>query len=194
MMYDILKLLHVIGFTFMSIPLFNLIVVNERALLGPKFIYPVDRYMENLIKGGAARCFVFQSTVLVTGILLLVGGPLGIQAMWQNWALLVKTLILFTLMGLLSYVHFQLQPKIEALLADLNPDSSLPAGFMEQLRPYRIRRKKLATFCLFLVITAIILGSQVYGAFHPFLNIGLVALAALFAWKASKTLVRFGWF
>ena len=27
-------------------------------------------------------------------------------------------------------------------------------------------------FCLFLVITAIVLGLQVYGAFHPFLNIG----------------------
>ena len=193
-MYDILKLLHVIGFAFMSVPLFNLIIVNERALLGPKFIYPVDRYMENLIKGGVARCFVFQATVLVTGVLLLIWGPLGIEALWQNWVLLVKTLILFTLMGLLSYVHFQLQSKIEALLADLNPDSPPPAGFMEQLRPCRIRRKKLATFCLFLVITAIILGLQVYGVFHPFLNVGLIALAAIFAWRANKTLVRFGWF
>ena len=193
-MYDILKFLHVIGFAFMSVPLFNLIVVNERALMGPKFIYSVDRYMENLITGGVARCFVFQSTVLVSGVLLLISGPLGIQALWQNWVILAKTLILFTLMGLLSYVHFQLQPKIEALLTNLNADSPVPEGLIEQLKPYRIQRKKMATFCLFLVITAIILGLQVYHIFHPLLNLGLVALAAIFAWMVNKTLVRFGWF
>ncbi|MDP3981749.1 MAG: hypothetical protein Q8Q33_10080 [Chlamydiota bacterium] len=193
-MYDILKLLHIIGFVFMSVPLFNLIVVNERALMGPKFIYPVDRYMENLIKGGVSRCFVFQSTVLVTGVLLLVFGPLGIEALWQNWVLLAKTLILFTLMGLLSYVHFRLQSKIEALLADLNADSPIPEDLMNKLRPYRVRRKKLATFCLFFVMTAIILGMQVYTLFHPILTFALIVLAGLFSARVNKTIIRFGWF
>ncbi len=194
MIYDILKFLHVIGFVFMSVPLFNLIVVNERALWGAKFIYPVDRYMENIIKGGVARCFVFQATVLITGVLLLILGPLGIEALWQNWIVAVKTLILFALMGLLSYVHLRIQSKIEALIAPLDANSPVPEGLMERLKPYRLRRKKLATFCLFLVITAIILGLQVYGAFRPILNIGLIALAALFARRANKTAVRFGWF
>ncbi len=192
-MYDILKFLHIMGFVFMSVPLFNLIVVNERVLLGPKFIYSVDRYMENLIKGGAKRCFVFQSTVLVTGVLLLVYGPLGIGALWQNWVMLAKTLILFTLMGLLSYVHFQIQPKIEALLAGLNADSAVPESLMDKLKPCRMLRKKLATFCLFLVITAIILGMQVYNTFHPLLTLVLIALAGLFAARVNKTLIRFGW-
>ena len=35
MLYDILKFVHVISFVFMSIPLFNLIAVNERAKIGP---------------------------------------------------------------------------------------------------------------------------------------------------------------
>jgi hypothetical protein len=43
------------------------------------------------------------------------------------------------------------------------------------------------------VITAIILGLQVFGIFHPVLTIALLAAGALFAWKASRTLVRFGW-
>jgi hypothetical protein len=43
------------------------------------------------------------------------------------------------------------------------------------------------------VITAIILGLQVYGAFNPVLTIILIGMAALFAWKASKTIIRFGW-
>lgn len=103
------------GFVFMSTPLFNLIVVNERALFGPSFNYYADRYMENIIRRGASRCFVFQFTVLISGVLLLMLGPLGIQALWSNWVVLVKTIILLTLTGLLSYVHFSLQPKLNHL-------------------------------------------------------------------------------
>ena len=190
--YAVLRFLHVIGFVFMSIPLFNLIVVNERAQLGP-FNYYADRYMENIIRRGAGRCYTFQTTVLVTGVLLLIVGPLGIEALWSNWVLLVKTLLLFTLMALLSYVHLGLQPKIEALLADVGPETPAPEGLAAQLKPYRVRRKRLATLCLFLVIVTIILGLQVYGSFSPGLTIALIVLAGLFAYRANRTLLRFGW-
>lgn len=189
---DLLKFLHVMSFVFMSVPLFNLIVVNERSLLGVSFNYYADRYMENIIKHGANRCFVFQTTVLVTGILLLVVGP-GIEVLWTNWIVLVKTLLLFILMGLLSYVHFILQPKIESLISDISPNSSIPENLVSQLKPYRVRRKWLATFCLFLVITSIILGLQVYARYNALLNIVLIAFAGLFSLKVNKTLNRFGW-
>ncbi len=190
--YDLLKFLHVMSFVFMTVPLFNLIVVNERSLLGVSFNYYADRYMENIIKHGAYRCFVFQLTVLTTGILLLVFGP-GIKILWMNWIVLVKTALLFILMGLLSYVHFKLQPKIESLLSDVSADSSVPDNLVTQLKPYRVRRKWLATFCLFLVITSIILGVQVYIRYHPLLTIGLIALAGVFSLNVNKTLIRFGW-
>ncbi len=192
-LYHLLKFLHVLGFVFMSTPLFNLIVVNERALLGSAFDYKVDRYMENIIKRGASRCFVFQLTVLISGVLLLVFGPLGIQELWRHWIILVKTIILITLMGLLSYVHFRLQPRIESLMSKIGPGDPVPDGFAAQLRPFRVRRKKLATFCLFFVITAIILGLQVFGTFSPALSVGLIGAGALFAWRAGRTLIRFGW-
>ena len=86
-----MKFLHVIGFVFMSVPRFNLIVVNERALLGISFNYYADRYMENIIKNGAYRCYVFQSTVLVTGVLLLVFGSLWIEALWESWIILTES-------------------------------------------------------------------------------------------------------
>lgn len=191
--YNLLKFLHVLGFVFMSTPLFNLIVVNERTLLGPSFSYPLDRYMENIIRRGAYRCFVFQFTVLVSGLLLLILGPLGIQSLWLRWIILAKTIILLTLMGLLSYVHFKLQPRIESLMAKIGPEDIVPDGFAAQLKPIRARRKKLATFCLFFVVTAIILGLQVFGIFSPALTIALIGAGALFAWKASRTLIRFGW-
>ena len=191
--YNLLIFFHVMGFVFMSVPLFNLIVVNERALLGIPFNYYADRYMENIIKNGAYRCYIFQSTVLVTGMLLLVLGPLGIEALWMNWIILIKTILLFSLMGMLSYVHFKLQPKIESYLSDLNAETEIPDNLVGQLKPYRIRRKRMATFCLFLVITAIILGLQVYDTFSPFLTMSLIVLAGIFSLKVNKTLIRFGW-
>lgn len=192
-LYDILKFLHVMAFVFMSVPLFNLIVVNERVLLGVSFDYYADRYMENIIRRGAGRCFIFQSTVGISGVLLLIFGSLGIEALWSSWIVLVKTLLLFTLISLLSYVHFNLQPKIESLFANLGPKSPVPDDFAAQLKPYRVRRKKLATFCLFLVITIIILGLQVYSTFSSILTVVLIGLAAVFAFRANKTLLRFGW-
>ncbi len=123
---NVLKFLHVIGFVFMSVPLFNLIVVNERALLGSSFNYNTDRYMENIIRRGATRCYVFQCTVTVSGVLLLIFGPLGIETLWTSWIMLTKTLILFTLMSLLSNVHFNLQPKIESLMSKIGPGDAAP--------------------------------------------------------------------
>lgn len=191
--YDILKFLHVMSFVFMSVPLFNLIVVNERALFGPSFNYYADRYMENIILHGAYRCFVFQTSVLITGLLLLIFGDLGIEALWTDWVVLLKTIGLFVLMGMLSYVHFYLQPKIEKIMENVGPESEIPEGFAAQLKPYRVRRKKMATFCLFLVITIIILGMQVYTPFDPIITVSLIILAGLFSWHVSKTLIRFGW-
>ena len=191
--YDLIKFLHVISFVFMSVPLFNLIVVNERVALGIPFNYHVDRYMENIIKNGAGRCFVFQATVASTGILLLILGPLGIEALWTNWMVLAKTILTLTLVSLLSNVHLNIQPKIEKILSTLNPDTQISDNQMAQLKPLRVKRKKMATFCLFLVMTTIILGLQVYEFFTPALTIILIALVGLFAIKAGKTLIRFGW-
>lgn len=192
-LYPALRFLHVMAFVFMSVPLFNLIVVNERVALGVSFNYYADRYMENIIRRGATRCFVFQATILLTGVLLLIVGPLGIAALWGNWVVLVKTLLTFTLMALLSFVHLRLQPRIEAILAEVSPEGPVPQDLTARLKPHRVLRKRLATFCLFLVIMAIVLGLQVYARFSPVLTVALIALAALFAWRVNKTLVRFGW-
>jgi uncharacterized membrane protein len=191
--YNILQFLHVMSFVFMSVPLFNLIVVNERAVLGSSFNYYADRYMENIIMHGANRCFVFQLTVLITGLLLLIFGDLGIESLWTNWVVLLKTIGLFVLMGMLSYVHFNLQPKIEKMMENISPESEIPENFGAQLKPYRVRRKKMATFCLFLVITIIILGMQVYTHFNPLVTVFLIILAGFFTWHVNKTLIRFGW-
>ncbi len=191
--YQVLKFWHILSFMFMSVPLFNLIVVNERALLGKEFNFNTDSYMENIIRHGATRCYVFQTSVFLSGILLLILGHWGISALWTNYFLLAKTILLFSLMALLSYVHFSLQPKIDSFFKQLTPDTKVPDSFPAQVKPYRVLRKRLATLCLFLVMTTIILGMQVYAPFGLTLNLILIALAALFAIRANKTLMLFGW-
>ncbi len=192
-LYQVLKLWHIFSFVFMSVPLFNLIVVNERALLGAKFIYGTDTYMENIIRHGATRCYVFQISVFLSGILLLIFGHWGINALWTNYFLLAKTIILFTLMGLLSFVHFHLQPKIDSFFKDFTPETNVPDNFLASVKPYRVLRKRLATICLFLVLTTIVLGIQVYRPFSLSLNLALMGCVALFVWRVNKTLILFGW-
>ena len=192
-LYQVLELWHIISFVFMSIPLFNLIVVNERALMGSSFNYGTDNYMENIIRHGAYRCYIFQLSVLVSGILLLVFGHWGIQALWTDYILPTKTVLLLILMSLLSYVHFSLQPKIDSYFKDITPETKVPDNFLLSVKPFRVLRKRLATVCLFLVLTTIILGMQVYGPYSLTLNVILIGLAGLFTWRVNKTLILFGW-
>ena len=191
--YDIILFLHVMSFVFMSVPLFNLIVVNERALLEVKFNYYTDRYMENIIRHGASRCFVFQTSVFVTGILLLIFGDLGIEELWSSWIIIAKVILLFALMAMLSFVHLRLQPKIEELMSTVDPESEIADDFVSKLKPFRVLRKKMATVCLFLVVTIIILGLQVYSTYSPLVTIILIGCAGIFALRVNKSLIKFGW-
>ena len=193
MLYDILKYLHVMSFVFMSVPLFNLIVVNERARLGSQIIYHADLYMENIIRGGVKRCFVFQTSVLTTGILLLISGPLGLTALYTNWIIAVKTLLLFTLMGLLSYVHLRIQPRIDRIITGMSENQSLNEELAKMIKPDRVLRKKMAATCLFIVLALIILGMQVYSTYDPWLTVILFSLAALFSLRAYRTRLPYGW-
>jgi len=189
--YDAIKFLHILTVVFMAAPLYNLVVVNERLQFG-KAPYAVDRYFENLIKSNAVRCFVFQTTAFATGVLLVIVSGLPWTALFTNWVLLAKLLLLTVLSLLLSYVHFVLQPRIEALLARVQA-AEIPPDIAGQLSPWRARRKKLAGFCLFFVITLVLLGVQVSTTFHPLLTGLLILLAAVFSWRVYKSTIPYGW-
>ena len=187
-----LRFLHILTVVFMSAPLYNLIIVRERVLLGPSMTYPIDRYMENLIKKNSVRCFFYQLTALITGIALVYLEGLGFSSIFTNWVLLLKTVLLLALMGLLSFVHLYIQPRIEGLLSPVKNDP-IPEEIAGRIRPLRLSRTRLAGFCLFLVITSIILGVQTFDAYPPGLTITLVLLAAIFSWRVYKKPPRFGW-
>ena len=189
--YQVIKFLHILTVVFMAAPLYNLIVVNERLRFG-KAPYAVDRYFENLIKSNATRCFVFQVTAFVTGVLLLPLGGLPLSALVTNEILLAKFLLLVVLSVLLSYVHLGVQPRIEALLSQVQ-GSEIPPEILQKIVPWRVRRKKLAGFCLFFVITLVLLGLQVYSRFDPLTTGVLLMLAAVFSWRVYKSPIPYGW-
>jgi len=189
--YLAVKFLHILAVVFMAAPLYNLIVVNERLRFG-KAPFAVDRYFENLVKTNAIRCFVFQATALLTGIVLIVLGGQPVGTLFSNPILLAKFLLLLVLSILLSYVHLGIQPRIEAFLAQVQ-SSDIPEEIWQQVAPWRRRRKRLAAFCLFFVITLVLLGLQVFSRFQPLLTGLLLVLAALFSWRVYKTPIPYGW-
>jgi uncharacterized membrane protein len=189
--YQAIKFLHILTVVFMAAPLYNLIVVNERLRFG-KAPYAVDRYFENLIKTNAIRCFVFQITAFVTGILLIVLGGQPLRTLFTNGVLLAKFILLLILSVLLSYVHLGVQPRIEALLSQVQ-GNEIPPEILQKIVPWRVRRKKLAGFCLFFVITLVLLGLQVFVQFNLTTTALLLALAALFSWRVYKSPIPYGW-
>lgn len=191
--YDLLRFFHVISFVFMCVLLFNLIVANERVMRGISFNYDADNHLENIIKNGFNWCYIFQAITLITGVLLLLLGNIGIEGLWTDWIVATKTIILIVLMGTVSYVHFKLQPKIESFLTAITTDTEVPGTLLVKLKPYRIIRKWITAFYLFLVISAIILGTQVYSPFNPVLTVILIGISGLFSLTADKILIRFGW-
>src|SRR3989338_3513461 len=183
----LLKFFHILTVVFMAAPLYSLIVVNERALFSPTMVYAVDRYMETIVAKNALRCFIFQATALVTGLALVWWIGWG----W-NWVLWAKLLLLIVLMLLLSVVHFRIQPRIERLLGQVTSDP-VPPEIAARIKPLRVFRKRLAATCLFLVITTVLLGLQIYSPFPLAANLVILSLAGLFSVRAFKHPVRLGW-
>ncbi len=188
--YDFLKAAHIVVVVFMAAPLYNLIVVNERVKFGKAHLQ-VDQYFETLIRGNSIRCYVFQLTALVTGVLLAILSG-SVASLFTNPVLLAKLLLLLTLTGLLSIVHFSLQPGIDRLLAQATGDVLAPS-LVAQIAPLRLRRKRRAAVCLFLMITTVVLGVQVFSPFAPVVTATVVAFGGLFAWRVYRSPVRYGW-
>lgn len=190
-LYHSILFVHVITVVFMAAPLYNLIVVNERLQFG-KAPFAVDRYFENLIRGNATRCFVYQLTVLISGILLIPLAGLPMSALYDSPVLLAKFLLVLLLSGLLSYVHLGIQPRIESLLAQV-PGEQMAPEILQQIAPWRARRKRLAAICLFFVMTLVLLGLQIFDFFGWYTCGMLMGLSALFSWRVYKSPLRFGW-
>ncbi len=186
----VVLLFHLIAMLFMAAPLYALITVNERARFAVPPNYNTDRYLENVIKRQPIRCYTYLAVILVTGILLTWARGW----IWTDWALIAKLVAFTALTWLLSYVHFNIQPHIERIMDKLKPGEEVPAEQRPTLLRWRSRRKRLAGICLFLVLTALIMGVRVTWGYAPWLAAVFMIAAALFSWRVYRNPVRFGWF
>ncbi len=189
--YIVVLLFHLIAMLFMAAPLYALLSVNERGRFTVPPNYNTDRYLENILKSQPLRCYAYLAVVLVTGILLTWSKG------WilTDWALIAKLVAFTALVSLLSYVHFVIQPHIETILTGWKPGEEVPPEKKATFLAWRGRRKRLAAICLFLVLTALIMGVRVTFSYTPWYVVAVfLVAAALFAWRVYRTPVRLGWF
>lgn len=189
-----LLLVHLLSTLMMAAPFYLLIVVNERGRFGAPLGYFTDRYMENIVRNNAVRCFVFQGTMAASGLgLIYVTSGRSWSSLVTEPTMVIKWAALLTLVSLLSYIHFSLQPRIESLMSQVKPDSPVPEGLAPQITVLRMRRKRLAGICLFLVLTALLMGVRATFGYDPYLAGIFVAVAALYAWRVYRKPVPLGW-
>ena len=189
---DVLRVIHILNAILMAWPFYALVAVNQRVRLGPPLGDRTDTYMENIIKNRTIPCFVFQATALITGLALVLLRGFGLNTFVTNPVLGVKFLLLLLIAGLLTYVHTRLQPRIDDLFAQAgsNPVAEETATRIGVLR---LRRKRVASICMFVVLTVAMLGMQAWTPFPPWLTAVLVIAIFLFTWRAYKSVTPYGW-
>lgn len=190
---NILQVIHIITAILLAWPFYALVVVNQRGRLGPPLGDRADTYMENIIKNRTIPCFVFQGTVLVTGLALVLLRGLGFDAFVNNPILGLKLLLLLLTTGLLAYVHTSLQPRIDAFFAQAG-SNPISQEIARQIGVSRVLRKRVASICMFVVLTIAMLGVQVWAAFPLWLTIVLVIAIGVFTWRTYSSVTSYGWF
>lgn len=189
---SILKVIHIVTAILMGWPFYALVAVNQRARLGPPLGDRADTYMENIIKNRTIPCYVFQGTVLVTGLALVLLRGLGLNALITNPILGFKFLLLLLIAGLLAHVHTSLQPRIDALFVQAS-GNPVPQEIAQQISALRLRRKRIASICMFVVLTVAMLGVQVWAPFPLWLTVVLVIAISMFTWRAFSSVTPYGW-
>ena len=187
----VLKVVHVVNAVLMAWPYYALVAVNQRVRLGPPLGDRVDTYMENVIKNRTIPCFVFQLTALTTGLALVWAHGLGLDALVRNPVLGLKFLLLLFIAALLSYVHFRLQPQIDALFAKIGAPAAPEVA--SRIGTLRLRRKRMASVCMFAVLVSVMLGVQVWAAPDLWITLLFVVAIAAFTWRAYKSTTSYGW-
>ena len=186
-----LRVVHIITAILMAWPFFALVSVNQRARLGPPLGDRADVYMENIIKNRTIPCLVFQATVLISGLALIVLRGQSLGLLITNPILGLKFLLLVLIAGMLSYVHVNMQPRIDALFTNAEPP--ILGDLASEIGSLRARRKRFASVCLFAVLTSAMLGMQVWMPFPLWLTVVLVIAIGLFTWRAYSSEIPYGW-
>ncbi|MHA1939138.1 MAG: hypothetical protein ACW97O_13085, partial [Candidatus Thorarchaeota archaeon] len=138
-----LRVIHIVTAILMAWPFYALVAVNQRVRLGPPLGDRTDAYMENIIKNRTIPCFVFQATVLVSGLVLIVLRGQSLSLLVTNPIVGLKFLLLILIAGILLYVYLYMQPRIDALFADADPP--ITGELASDISSLRATRKRFAS-------------------------------------------------
>jgi len=188
---SVLRVVHIVTAVLMAWPFYALVTVNNRARLGPPLGDRVDVYMENIIKNRTVPCYVFQATALISGIVLILLRGAGLGVFATNLVLGTKFVLLLLIGALLTYIFLVVQPAIDRLFAGAG--SPVPKEVAVQIQAWRLRRKRIASLCLFSVLTAAMLGVQAWAAFPSWLTLVLLVALAGFSWRTYASITPYGW-
>jgi len=189
---NILRVVHIVTAVLMAWPYYALVVVNQRAVLGPPLGDRTDIYMEQTLKNRVIPCFVFQATAMVSGVWLIFRFGGGLDDLLDNTRLGAKFLLLVLIAAMLAYVHFRVQPRLDALFSELQSDPGR-TGVAERIGELRLYRKRFASVCLFCVLTMVMLGVQTWTAFATWLTWAMVAAIAAFTYRTYRSGSPYGW-
>lgn len=188
----ILRVVHILNAILMAWPAYALVAVSQRRRLGSPLGDRADVYFENMIKSRVVPCYVFQLTALVSGIWLLAATGVGLGALVTNWLIGAKFVLLLLIIVLLSVVNFRIQPRIDVLFAKAR-DGTVPEPEAGQIRALRAMRSRVASICMFSVLTIAMLGVQVFAPFPLWLTAIFVLLIGAFTWRTYSSVTPYGW-
>jgi hypothetical protein len=84
------------------------------------------------------------------------------------------------------------QPRIDALFAQAG-GGAVSQEVAQQIGTLRLRRKRMASVCMFVVLTVAMLGVQVWNPFSIWLTMAFVMAIGVFAWRAYTSVTPYGW-
>ena len=143
-------------------PFYQLRMVNTRAKYGRAIIYNYAQSIERILSVQPRLCFAFIVVLIVTGFAL----PVIFYAFHGHWretsslalaAFTVKTLLVFGGFGIVLYGLYAIDPKIQALFAQIKPDAPPPQPLLDEFWAWRIKRKKFCKVCFGLAVAILVI-------------------------------------
>lgn len=143
-------------------PFYQLRMVNERGRHGRAIIYPYDASIERILSLQPRLCFAFILVLIVTGFAF----PVIHRLFHGEWravsglalaAFTAKTALVFVGFGIVLYGMLRIDPKVQALFAQIKPAAQPPQELLDEFWAWRAKRKKFCKVCFGLAVAILVI-------------------------------------
>jgi hypothetical protein len=163
LLYTINLTLHILAaVACAAAPFYQLRMVNERGKHGRAIIYRYDQSIERILSVQPRLCFAFILVLIVTGFAF----PVIHRLFHGEWravgglalaAFTIKTALVFVGFGIVLYGMLKIDPKVQALFAQIKPDVQPPPALLDEFWAWRARRKKFCKVCFGLAVAILVI-------------------------------------